>query len=703
MGVGFMRFLIIFALSLNFLFFSISGWAIDYPPGIFLNNIPGPIEIDPNKEPFVPLFLLLGSFAEKEVEFFVWREWQENTQENTNGIISSSKEYLDQDHTWKPLEDYSELEPFLRVSLPKYLQYNWSEKSLISPFIGELAYHIPPQGLSYVLHVCLDTVVDGLPPSEEELSSSLPTAACGETIIHLKASASLPTPNNSQSSTPFTQTYLDQELNLTFQGDFNPNDGFQISVDKDKKENREIYVLCSGQIPKQCSVSKVSDDTWLSLSTSKCDGSKIRLNINAANLSEGKHQAEIKIITSCGEKNIPIELTVEPPSPSRPSSQQTEPPSNISENPPSNNQNPPRPTGSLEIALDDSQKGIIINLDAGQTKERKITVTCGGLPPQTCSASKKDGGSWLQVLGCEGSVVTIKTSASGLIPGKSYQGNVKVSTSCGSRIFPITLQVQGACEGNNILLRPDSINIQVQEGSSIPNKIIEVKDNCGQKLQIEEISVIPTEATEWLTAKPSQGILTISFNTQDLSIGTYKANITIQTDLGTSNLPIILKIQEKSSVSTPYIPPSNPSPYTPTNVIRLQHHKTIDLDFTPGEAKLFSFYAAPKDSIPLSVMVGAPSRYSGALTHMLLVNAGPNCSSPPPTISQMKDLIDQVKKRSIPYRGQTNNMHWYISGALVKSIRIYDEMEKTCWYLLVYNDDKITYRNVTVGFTAPIH
>lgn len=831
-----------FFLFSSLLFLRAEVQALDYPPGIFLNDLPGPIEIRPGEEPRIPLFLLLGPFANQEVEFFVWREWQGDTQ----GLVESQEEYLDQNLTWQPLGEYSALKPFVVAQLPKYLRFDWRSNLFLAPF--DWSNHQPPEGLSYRLNICFDTRVDGVPPTPEDLSSQPPRAVCGQTsVTFTQSNACQISSINMEGPSPISATvftalkphykfsfrdncqnppsscqvespsyivasYNNGSLDITFSnisvGEYNDNliikcisgsynqefkvpinikvfetpgvcDGQIVLVDNNGQRfasgstinlsvPQSFQVKCAqkvltqetdiallnyaylvdnpclqiqnnnGQLvintdQEECSgvlkVAAGNSSASFSLQVNKGQGPILQQNcipqVYPTNLSfRGSGAQEVSVKDSCGQMLAYTVTSVEGAWINYPSV-------GISGN------------GSLTVRVNDHglrsgtyrgkvvlslQNGssILINvtlntnninntpsratlelwpteidlsLNSGETQEKTLYATCSGDIPSRCSISKKSGGSWLKVVGCEGAEATIKVDATGLSTGQTYKGSVLISTSCGSKTVPVNLEIQGACEADHVIVSKPSVTVSVQQGLTAKSQSVSVKDNCGEALTFEA-SIAPTSAQEWLQVSKKKGVLTLRFSSSNLDLGTYRATVTINTSLGAIDLPVKLTITEKPTTNTP---PSknNTTPSNPTGTIALQNGSKKKLNFEAGEVKVFSFYASASSQIPLSVVVGVPSSYSFGYTQMLLVNAGPSCDAPPPTAEQIQSLLNRFYNREIRSRGHEGNTYWYLGGGLVKNLLVREDIEKSCWYLLIYNSHEKSYRNVTVAFSSP--
>ena len=799
--------------------------AVEYPPGIFLNDVPGAIEIRQGQTPVVPIFLLMGPYTNQEVEFFVWREWQ-----GEGPVVG--KEYLDADLVWHSFEDAGAMTPVAKAALGPYLHLTWASNVFLAPFDWEV--NPPPNGLSYNLYVCLDARVDGHPPSEEEFASDPPQAVCtSSTVVFLSGGEETCEPSsveiqgaqdgvNTRFFAGFAPFYLfpvvsdcgvpscrvvsrpsfveasfeEANLRISFSQSLSPG-SYQgelrvaCEVAGGEREFRIPVQATVDPVPGNCAGTLLLKDTLgqeyqsgatIYLTTTKTfqvvcrqkvliiEGETVlpayafswdapclearNVNGNLVLTPTGQEGCEAHFAVGAGEARA--SYTVRRLEDTRACSPMVTPTSltftgsgskTVTVKDSCGNAlsyrvsrvsaswiTSPRvgATGSGTLTVTVSTTGLSagtyqgqievipadgdpvtisvsltvtatvstltvwppevdVSLEAGTRTTETITVTCSGRVPASCTATKGTGGDWLQVAGCDGSLVSVTLDATGLTSGQTYTGSVNVSTSCGSKTVPVTLTVSGVCEPSTVKLSTTTVLVSTQVGSSPAAQTVSVTDNCGQALSFDVTGVTysPSSVTGWLSYTASEGSLSLSFDTASLEVGTYQATISLSTTLGEATVTVELTVTDTPTVTVSAILlPGYPDLYSGT--------------FNGGEAKLFYFTAPASSSLPLSVNVQVPSSYSVGYLNMLLVNAGPDCSAAsPPTVAQIEDLISQYEAGLIPSSGSSGNTYWYLGGNLTKRISIYQDISSTCWYLLVYNSSSTTYNYATVSYTSP--
>jgi len=335
------------------------------------------------------------------------------------------------------------------------------------------------------------------------------------------------------------------------------------------------------------------------------------------------------------------------------------------------------------------------SLDVGESKDLEVTATCSGLPPSQCSVTKLTGEDWFTISDCNNGNITVHFNASGLTSGQTYEGSFKVSTSCGSTTVPVELRVTGVCEPSSATLSKTSLSLATQVGNSPSAQTIYVKDNCGKSLNftVEGVTYAQEDYTNWLSYPSSgSGSLTLSFDTSSLPIGTYSASLTIKPE-GYNELTFTV------SLSVEETPPS-----PPVSAIPLTRGEEYITSFRPQEEKLFSFYSSSTSSYPyLSVMIVTPSSYSLSYLKVILLNAGPECESPPPTKEQLQELIDKYYSGEISSTtGHIGDLYYDVSNGLVRRLAVFEDLSRTCWYLYIYNDSSTqSYSGVRVSYTGP--
>ncbi len=445
--------------------------ALDYPPGIFLNDIPGSIEVREGQTPAVPIFLLMGPYVDQEVEFFVWREWQ------GEAPVENPKEYLDADLHWQPFEDPGTMTPVTKAALPPYVHLNWTSALFLFPFDWQT--NPPPDGLSYELYVCLDAKVDGHPPTEDEFSSSPPQAVCNQIPVVFVASSSV---ERCEPSSVQIQG-VESGINARFYA------GFPVFY---------LYPVVSDCGEVSCQVE--AKPPFVSVSF---EDHNLRVDFSS-DLSPGSYQGEIKV--SCalasGEKtfNIPVKATVDPV--------------------------PGSCAGTLFLKDSSGQEylsGATIYLSSRKTfqvmcrqkvfiveGESQITAYAFSWDEPCLTAENVNGSLVLTPLGDEGCTAHFSVGAG------EARANYTVKRTEGSSV-----------ENCSPTVTPTSLSFT---GSG--TKTIYVKDTCGNLLPYRVVRVSQPWITAPRVGTTGTGTLSVTVSASGLAAGTYRGEIVVEPEGG---------------------------------------------------------------------------------------------------------------------------------------------------------------------------
>jgi len=451
------------------------AWAQDYPPGIFLNNVPGPIAVEEGKIPSVPIFLLLGPYANREVEFFVWREWQGEAP-----TIAVTKEYLDANLRWQPFEDVGSITALTKAVLPPYVHLNWQSDIFLSPFDWEMSP--PPDGLSYTLYVCLDARVDEQPPTEDEFSTTPPQAVCASSeVVFVPSVASVCEP------TSVKIEGAESGINTRFFA------GFPVFY---------FYPVVSDCGVPSCRV--VSKPAFVTVSFEE---NNLRVDFSKS-LTPGTYQGDIQI--SCEISNgehltIPVRATVDPV--------------------------PGECAGTLFLRDSTGQEylsGATIYLSSKRSfqvmcrqrvlvveSETVVSAYAFSWDEPCLTAENVNGSLVLTPLGDEGCTAHFNVGAGEA--RASYTVKCTESTdSCSPVVTPTSLSFSGSGTGT-----------------------VYVKDSCDNPLSYRVVSVSQPWITTPRPGTTGTGTMIVSVNASDLAPGTYRGEIVIQPEGGAETTIVV--------------------------------------------------------------------------------------------------------------------------------------------------------------------
>jgi len=483
-----MRRLTSFFLSFVIMALVVTGaWAMDYPPGIFLNNVPGPIAVEEGKIPSIPIFLLLGPYTNREVEFFVWREWRGEAP----GIMAT-KEYLDANLRWQPFEDAGSITALTKAALPPYVQLNWQSNIFLLPFDWQT--NPPPDGLSYMLYICLDARVDGQPPTEDEFSTNPPQAVCAfSEVVFVPSVTSVCEP------TSVRIEGVESGINTRFFA------GFPVFY---------LYPLVSDCGAPSCRV--ISKPAFVTVSF---ENNNLRVDFSKS-LTPGTYQGDIQI--SCeisnGEQNftIPVRATVDPV--------------------------PGECAGTLFLRDSTGQEylsGATIYLSSRKTfqvmcRQKVFIVEGESVVPayafswdEPClTAENLNGSLVLTPLGDEGCTAHFDVGAGEA--RVSYVVKRTEPTTCSPQVTPTSLPFTGS-----------------------GTKTVYVKDSCGNPLSYRVVKVSKSWILDPKVGATGTGNLSVRVSSTDLPAGTYRGDIVIELEGGDQvTINVILEVAN-TSTSTP--------------------------------------------------------------------------------------------------------------------------------------------------------
>ena len=228
----------------------------DDPPQVFLGNTPTAIKIQRGMPVEVPIFFVGGTFANKDVELFIYRV------DTEGNVVCFGPEGWESDYV-TALEDFK---PLGNVGMPEYIYLDWQALD-------------NSQSLSnFDLWVCVDDQVDGTPTG-----SSL---YCGHQSIIIEevdndtgdGDSPIPTPP------PFPDLGGDSggscnSLEYTPEGTTFSQSSISKSLELGESEQITLLTSACGSSVTVSSVYKASGGDWLSVSLG--GGSKVILNLNA--------------------------------------------------------------------------------------------------------------------------------------------------------------------------------------------------------------------------------------------------------------------------------------------------------------------------------------------------------------------------------------------------------------------------------------
>jgi len=564
--------------------------AFEYPPGIFVNDFPGPITVKEGEIPRIPIFLLTGPYAGQKVEFFIWREGQN----------LPDKEYLNSQLQWEPFEGNYPPSPTVEAELPSYVFVNWTDKLFLYPYNWE--NNLPPEDFSYTLYICLDAKVDGNPPTKDEFSSNPPQAVCAHADVVF-------TPEKEQVCEPSEIKIegLDDGLDLTFFAGFAPH---------------FIYLIKTNCGEPRCSLKEVP--AFLKASFEE---NNLLLDFRS-DLSPGSYNGNLVLACQVeGEKtfSFPIKVQVEPvpgscsgevylkdetgkkyfnnatislsgPKTFEVVCQQrllvVDTESTLTayafswDNPclTAENRN-----GSLVlIPIEDEGCQTPFYLGVGDKRlSYHVTVEGSSFYRQECVPTlepsqlaffgtgtktvmvkdscnnslayriTKVSQSWIKEpkVGSSGKgELKIYVSTEGL-SGGTYWGEVDLVLEDGTPLkLPISLQVPSVRTTSELTLWPTEIIESLEVGA---NKQVELTATCSGTIP-SSCSVTKISGGSWLSVSGCEGaIVTVNLNAQGLTAGqTYQGELEVKTSCGVKNVPVKLTISGVCESSTPKVYPS---------------------------------------------------------------------------------------------------------------------------------------------------
>jgi uncharacterized protein (TIGR03437 family) len=283
-----------------------------------------------------------------------------------------------------------------------------------------------------------------------------------------------------------------------------------------------VSITNSGS-PISSTVTNISTNTgsnWLSAFSS---GSTVTVTANPSILTAGSYSGTVTVSTSAGSLNFTVNLNIG--------------------------------SGSTS-GLVASPNPLNFNLQFGSSStSQNVAITFNGQPATITgvSASTTTGQSWLQATNSltQGSVsVTVNpTNLSG-----TYTGTVTVNTTNGSLPFTVTLTV-GSGNTSGLVATPTAINFNITlPGSGAPTQTVTITNN-GIPVTIQ--SIVPNINGTWLLASnTSPGVVTLSCNCANLTMGTYSGTVMVNTSSGPITFQVNANIGQGSGSQGLAVSPS---------------------------------------------------------------------------------------------------------------------------------------------------
>jgi len=445
-------------------------------------------------------------------------------------------------------------------------------------------------------------------------------------------------------------------------------------------------------------------------------------------LEDPHYDGVIKLVCSVGDQDVRGEISVSLDQIGTPAD---EPKKEDPYDPPATPVNPFKPRGNIIPKLlingfDGLTYSYTKELAAGDSCEESITVRCTGGNMGSCSAGVQSSGDWLSVeSSCGSGSVGITLDASGLSAGK-HEGYINLSTNCGQGKIKVILTVSGEgglspspgeCQ-HSVGLSPSSVTKSTTAGSNANNETVSIR-SCGENLSYTVVSIDYSgySGNHWIESPTAgaegNGNLTVRFDTTDLDVGSYRADIKIHCETLDGSwednviLPVNLTVNEQASNSNDPGGPESLS-FSENGIASVRHR-----DFAAGEVKLFKFHSPVYKDDPIQIRTTEPSGYGSGYVEFVVKYVGSTFDADPPTVDDFEAIRSRggcpTSSGGCSPRWNAETLSWYpaihtptqtfeyperytgdyyycMNGNLVSSLYLFrEDASNACWYLLVKN------------------
>lgn len=449
-----------------------------------------------------------------------------------------------------------------------------------------------------------------------------------------------------------------------------------ISQTIDKGQSKSIDITVKDSCGNIIDFNATKNQSWLTLSQQK---GLLRVTIQTSTLSAGTYTDTIRVTSGNETKNISVSLTVKNPTISF------------------------FPIGSSCTPSSINPWPVSITAATGETKTQTVEIknNCGN--PVSYTAQVISGSNWLSASTSGNGSMTVTVRTTGLSAG-TYNGQIRITSGSLTGLLDVNLTVTGPCEPNSAVIDPLSISRSIQVGQGLGNITVSIKNNCGTALNYTVNSVNGYWITSPQAGQTGSGSLTLSFNTANLSAGSYSGSVTV-TPEGYSAKTINISL----SVSTTPPPSGNLTQLTTDNT-------RLRFSLEPGRYRYFYFYTASNNPNDLS-------KYQRPLTYrdylevrlepyanyytdgrdqqgdLLVRYAGPTCDGNLPSIDDLlaiKAMDWRMRQPSWDLNSKTwkparykEDLYYYMMWDAFEAPQIAGDPHYPlgCYYILVYNND----------------